>query len=153
MNPLESALSLPAETTTTEPAATARLMAACSVASQAPTPRSDKLMTSAGFRFAGAGGTLPPYAQTMASEMSEMNPPHLPSTRSGSTLALNATPATPLALLVTAAIVPATWVPCQLELVLPGKPHSESLLQSPGSFGSVSRPSPSLAENVSLMKS
>ena len=38
----------------------------------------------------------------------------MPSTRAGTILALNATPATPLELLVFAAMVPATCVPCQL---------------------------------------
>ena len=60
--------------------------------------------------------------------------------------ALNAMPATPTELLVRAAIVPATCVPCQLlasnAAGSPG-PHSPALIQSPGSLASVSRPLPS----------
>jgi len=71
--------------------------------------------------LAGTPLTVPPEAQVMASAMSEVRPPQRPSTRTGTTLAPNAVPATPVALLVTAATVPATWVPCQLEL-LTGEP-------------------------------
>ena len=72
-------------------------------------------MTSAGLALVGTPETLPPDAQMMASAMSDSEPPHAPSTRTGTTLAPYATPATPLALLVSAATVPVTWVPCQLE--------------------------------------
>ncbi len=63
-------------------------------------------------------------------------------------------PATPLPLFVTAAMVPATWVPCQEEL-LAGMPEPQSLAlyQSPGSAGLLSRPSPSTETAVSPMKS
>ena len=53
--------------------------------------------------------------------MSANSPPQRPSTRTGCTLAPKATPATPVPLLVSAAMVPATWVPCQL-LLLAGLP-------------------------------
>ncbi len=46
--------------------------------------------------------------------MSEMNPPQTPSTRTGWILTLGATPATPSTLSAAAAIVPETWVPCQV---------------------------------------
>ena len=54
------------------------------------------------------------------------------------------TPATPTPLLVSAAIVPATCVPCQ-ELLLAEVPvpHSPAATQSPGSEGSASRALPS----------
>ena len=112
------------------------------------------LITSAGFALAGTPLTVPPDAQTIASAMSEVYPPHLPSTRTGTTFALNAVPATPVLLLVTAATVPATWVPCQLELDagMPA-PHSLAAYQSPSSLGLLSRPPPSRAIAASLMKS
>ena len=52
-------------------------------------------MTLAGLALAGTPLTVPPDAQVIASTMSEVKPPPLPSTRAGTTLALNATPATP----------------------------------------------------------
>ena len=65
-------------------------------------------MTRAGVALAGTPETLPPDDQMIASAMSAIEPPHLPSTRTGCTLALNATPATPLLLFAIAATVPAT---------------------------------------------
>ena len=148
------AAELPAATTTTAPRAMAPLTAACVVVSQAPPPPSDRLITRAGVALAGAPATVPPEAQVIASAMSEVYPPHLPSTRTGCTRALNAMPATPAALLVLAAIVPATWVPCQLES-LAGSPtaHSPAATQSPGSEGSLSRAVPSLDTAVSMIMS
>ncbi len=40
-------------------------------------------MTLAGVALAGTPATEPPDAQVMASTMSEVAPPHLPSTRTG----------------------------------------------------------------------
>ncbi len=40
-------------------------------------------MTLAGVALAGTPATEPPEAQVMASTMSEVEPPHLPSTRTG----------------------------------------------------------------------
>ncbi len=111
-------------------------------------------MTLAGVAFAGMPATVPPDAQVMASTMSEVVPPHLPSTRTGWIFALYAMPATPLALLVAAAMVPATWVPCQEEpLAVEPVPHSPAALQSPWSAGLLSRPLPSRAAVASEMKS
>ena len=65
----------------------------------------------------------------------------------------------PLALLVDAPISPAIWVPCQLLSETPQPLRVASLLfsvlliQSPGSAGLLSRPSPSLAITDSEMKS
>src|SRR5262245_36463843 len=136
------ALLLPAATTTEVPRERAELIAFCVVVSQAPPPPSDMLMILAGLALAGTPDTVPPDAQMMASAMSEVNPPHLPSTRAGTTRALKATPATPFELLVSAAMVPETCVPCQLlaskAAGSPG-PHSPGLIQSPGSLASVSR--------------
>ncbi len=150
------ALLLPAATTTDAPRERAELIAFCVVAPQDPPPPSEMLSTFAGLALVGTPDTVPPDTQTIASAMSEVKPPHLPSTRAGTTLALNATPATPLPLLVTAAMVPATCVPCQLDASKvagsPG-PHSLGLIQSPGSLASLSRPLPSLATKVSEMKS
>jgi hypothetical protein len=111
------------------------------------------LITFAGLGLVGTLGTRPPEAQVMASAMSEVKPPHLPSTRTGRSLALRATPATPVRLSVSAAMVPATWVPCQLEAEGCGLPHSPALNQSPSSLGFGSRPLPSRAVAASLMKS
>ena len=90
----------------------------------------------------------------MASAISDKVPPHRPSTRTGTTLASYAVPATPVALSVTAATVPVTWVPCQLEVepVFQGT-HCWATVQSPSSLGSASLPSPSRAASASLMKS
>src|SRR5262245_34251362 len=102
--------------TTTEPLLRAVVIAFWNVAPHAPPPPRDRLITRAGNRFAPMPDTLTPQAHTIASAMSDVRPPQRPSTRSGTTFAPNATPATPLPLFVTAAIVPATCVPCQLEL-------------------------------------
>ena len=90
------ALLLPAATTTDAPRERAELIAFCVVVPQDPPPPSEMLITLAGLAFAGTPATAPPDAQTIASAMSEVKPPHLPSTRAGTTFALNATPATPL---------------------------------------------------------
>src|SRR6185436_9918518 len=147
-------LSLPAATTTTVPRARAELIAFCIVVPHGPVPPNERLATRAGFGFAGTPATVPPAAHTRPSEISDVYPPQRPSTRTGSMRALNATPATPDPLLVRAAIVPATCVPCQLELLagVPA-PHSPAALQSPGSRASASLRFPSRETNVSLMKS
>src|SRR5690606_7514123 len=80
--------SLPAATTTTVPLERAVLIAACVVDEQEPPPPSDMLITSAGYGFDGTPVTEPPDAHTIASAMSEVRPPHLPSTRTGTTFAL-----------------------------------------------------------------
>src|SRR4249919_1077217 len=72
------------------------------------------LITCAGVGFAGTPSTMPPDAHTTASEMSLNWPPQWPSTRIGNSCASPAIPAMPTPLLVTAAMVPATCVPCQL---------------------------------------
>lgn len=107
------------------------------------------LMTSATLALAGTPLTLPPDAQMMASAISDSEPPHRPSTRTGTTLALNAVPATPV-VVVTAATVPAACVPCQLELDVE---HPLVEFQSPSSAGLSSRTLPSRAALASLMKS
>ncbi len=67
-------------------------------------------------------------------------------------------PATPMPLLVAAAMVPATCVPCH-ELSSTPQPanvpeaSSVAVIQSPGSLGSASRAPPSLAMAELLMKS
>src|SRR5688572_8435895 len=111
------------------------------------------LITSAGLAFAGTPLTVPPEDQMIASAMSDSEPPHLASTRAWMMRALCAVPATPVALLVSAATVPATWVPCQLELEPVGCPHSLAAYQSPWSCGLLSRPLPSRAAVASETKS
>ncbi len=148
---------LPAATTTVTPAATASLIAACCDGDEAQLPEPPRLMliTLAGVALAGTLGTARPAAQRMASLMSLVVPPHLPSTRTAWTLTSQFTPATPVALSVAPTpTVPATWVPCQLfGRAGCGKPHSLAAIASPGSVGSASRPSPSLAMKVLLIMS
>src|SRR5688500_13110145 len=101
------------------------------------------LTTLAGVALAGTPDTVPPEAHTMASAMSEVLPPHWASARIGWIFASAAMPAMPLPLLVDAPMVPATCVPCQLELRscggtgLPAEsvPQSPVFVQSPLSAG------------------
>jgi len=99
----------------------------------------------AGWGLSGTPGTGKPAAHRMPARMSESRPPHLPSTRTGSRRAPQVPPAMPALLLVLAAIMPATRVPCQ-ELLLvsqlanSGRFLSALVIQSPGSDGSGSRP-------------
>src|SRR4051794_20529221 len=123
------------------------------VAPQVPLPPRLMLMTLAGVGLAVMPETEPPEAQVIASAMSASVPPHFPSARTGCTFALKATPVTPLALLETAAIVPATCVPCHELLEPVGWPHSPAAYQSPSSLGLLSRPLPSRAAVASLTKS
>src|SRR6267143_3621818 len=93
----------------------------------------------------------------MPAAMSESRPPHLPSTRTGSSHALQVHPAIPLPLLLSAPRSPDTRVPCQ-ELFPAVPPLHSGLLrsawvtQSPGSEASASCASPSLATKVSEIK-
>ena len=82
-----SVASFPAATTTTAPAATASLIAAWvegELLQGVPggVPRL-MLMTRARLGFGGTPGIESPAAQRMASLMSAVEPPHLPSTRTG----------------------------------------------------------------------
>ena len=105
-----------------------------------------RLITWAGFGLFGVFGTGRPAAQRIPFAISCRLPPHFPKTRTGIILVLNDIPAPPILLFVNAAIVPATWVPCQ-ELFCGANGHQKSLFetQSPGSLASASGPSPSLA--------
>ncbi len=95
VKPEALALLFPAATTTTVPLARAVSMAFWVVLPQEPPPPRLILMTCAGLLLAGAPGTEPPEAQMIPSAISEVEPPHFPSTRTGTTLASYATPATP----------------------------------------------------------
>ncbi len=114
----------------------------------------------AGVGLAGAPATWSPAAQRMPARMSLSTPPHLPSTRTGRMNEFQEIPVIPAVLLASAPIIPATRVPCQ-ELPVTsqlrnGEPMaflSESLIQSPGSEGSESRPPLSLAWSVPETKS
>lgn len=91
----------------------------------------------------------------MPASTSELNPPHLPITRTGRIHPFQVIPATPTPLFVSAPMIPETRVPChelsevsvqllELELV------SSVVTQSPGSEGSASRALLSFAvKNVS----
>jgi len=85
-------------------------------------------MTLAGFGFT-VGVLVSPAAQYIAAMMSESVPPHLPSTRTGSTITLRPTLAMPTLLSVAAPTRPAVWVPCQLLLLaLVPVPHSRAVV-------------------------
>src|SRR5256885_920060 len=92
----------------------------------------------------------------MPAMMSRSVPPHLPSTRTGKSHALQVMPAMPTPLLLTAPRMPETRVPCQELLAVVPPLHSGLLrsawtTQSPGSEASASRASPSLATKASEM--
>ncbi len=117
VKPEASELLLPAATTTTVPAASAELIAFWLAVSQGPVPPRLRFSTRAGLGLAGTPGTDPPEAQTIASAMSDVYPPHLPRTRTGRILLVQLMPATPAPLLVAAPIVPDTCVPWNVLLV------------------------------------
>ena len=153
---------LPAAATTTAPAAVISATASRYAAVQAPSPPRLRFSTRAGFGLAGTPATARPAAQRMPAMMSESNPPHLPSTRTGSTRTLRPTLAMPMPLPVSAAMRPLVCVPChelssaaslQSSNGPPACVTSASVSQSPGSEGSASRPSPSLATSTSLIMS
>src|SRR5947208_3077646 len=75
------------------------------------------LITRAGLRLSGTLSTCSPAAHRMPSTISDTVAPHLPATRTGSTVPPQLMPATPVPLLVAAATRPAMMVPCQLLLV------------------------------------
>src|SRR5579872_2014865 len=115
-------------------------------------------MMSAGYGFAGTGlpepsMTVMPADHMMPAMMSESRPPHLPRARTGSRYGFHVIPAMPTLLLVSAPRTPMTRVPCQellstLQLALGNTlvlARSVLSIQSPGSDGSGSQPSPSLA--------
>ncbi|ABA52704.1 ribonuclease E [Burkholderia pseudomallei MSHR1043] len=106
--------SLPAETTTVVPRAITSLIACWNVSPHGPVPPRLRLITFAGVRFVGAPATGMPAAQRIASAMSLVVPPHLPSTRTGRILPYQLTPAMPMPLFAAAPMMPATCVPCQL---------------------------------------
>ncbi len=81
-------------------------------ASQAPSPPRLRFSTRAGLGLAGTPATGSPAAQRMPAMMSESYPPHLPSTRTGSTRTLRPTLAMPMPLPVSAAMMPLVCVPC-----------------------------------------
>src|SRR5688572_7495309 len=90
-----------------------------------------------------------PAAQRMPARMSESRPPHLPSTRTGSTQTFQPNPAMPTELLVRAPTMPETRVPCQLlDEVLQEESsafeRSLSSNQSPASEASAAQSLPSL---------
>jgi hypothetical protein len=126
----------------------------------APGPPSDMLMTRAGFALAVPRTVGSPAAHRIAAAMSLDEPPHLPSTRTGSTFTPGAMPLIPVLLPWRATIVPVTCVPCHELSLLPSAlspPQlsssppaavpwsSAAVIQSPGSDGSASQPLPSFA--------
>src|SRR5512135_1149995 len=106
--------SLPVAATTTEPAAIAASTASCMNDGQVWLPPRLRLMTRAGVAFAGTPGTGSPADHLIASAMSDSDPPHLPSARTGCTRTFHAMPAMPMPLFAVAAATPAMCVPCQL---------------------------------------
>src|SRR6185295_9645233 len=118
-------LSFPAATVTTVPWANATSIASCSACGQDVAPPRLMLITFAGFGLAGAPPTGMPTAHMTPAVMSSNVPPHLPSTRTGTIFAFQLSPAIPAPLLVLAAIMPLTNVPCH-ELDSPGTPSPHS---------------------------
>src|SRR5579885_1864783 len=116
------------------------------------------LMMRAGLVLVGTPETGNPAAHIMPARMSESNPPHLPSTRTGRIFPCHDNPATPRELLVAAPRIPAVRVPCH-ELICVSQPLNCELavsvesIQSPGSEASASRPPPSFATVVLPTKS
>lgn len=151
--PLASTALLPAATTTTAPALTIASMAFWKVVPQLPGPPRLRLSTLAGLVLVGTPDTDNPADQLIASAISEVVPPHFPKARTGRIFEFQLMPATPVLLLLAAPIVPAVCVPCQELSAAMLLPHSLAITQSPGSLGSLSRPPPSFATLVILMKS
>ena len=115
-------------------------------------------MTRAGVGLSGTPACEMPPAHSMPAWMSASVPKHLPSTRTGNTRTPGAAPAMPCPLLASAATKLAVDVPCQelldtVQLLKACVRDSALVTQSPGSLGSASRPSPSLATALSLTKS
>ena len=115
-------------------------------------------MIRAGYGFDGAPSTGTPPAHSIAARMSESEPPHLPSARTGRIQPFQPSPAMPRELFASAPMIPATRVPCQELSPCWQEPNtpldaSAAVTQSPGSEGSGSQPSPSFALPESRMKS
>ncbi|CAB4587591.1 unannotated protein [freshwater metagenome] len=127
---------LPAAAITTAPRLIAPSIASCNEAGHADSTANDRLITFAGVALAGAPSTAPPEAHVMEAAMSESRPPRHDNARTGCTLALGATPATPSESFARAAITPAIAVPCHVE-----SRTGVTSRQSPGSVGLSSRPS------------
>src|SRR5687768_12069392 len=105
--------SFPAEITISTLRAASSSMTSRYAGSQTPRPPKLALRIRAGVGFAAAPGTDKPPAQRMPARMSPSVPPHLPSTRTGRMKEFQDRPDTPAVLLVSAATMPATRVPCQ----------------------------------------
>src|SRR5687768_8726525 len=99
-----------------------------------------------------------PPAHAIASRMSESKPPHLPSARTGKIHEFHVEPVIPSELFASAAMIPATRVPCH-ELLETEQPEncpwfdSCCVTQSPASDASESRPPPSFAAAAFTIKS
>src|ERR1700730_3171226 len=121
---------------------------------QSPVPPRLMFSIRAGYGLFGTPLTGMPGAHSMPATMSASRPPHLPSTRTGSSHALQVTPAIPVPLLLSAPRSPDTRVPCQelfpaVPALHSGLLRSAWMTQSPGSEASASCASPSLATKVS----
>ena len=134
--------SLPAATTRFTPMLFTSSITSCQARVHSVGPPILRLMTCAGVGLTGRPGTGMPALQRTASMISASVPPQRPSARAWSRRAFQSIPAMPCASLVCAPATLATSVPCQLLGSLPQK--------SPGSLGSESLPSPSLALVKSL---
>src|SRR5882724_12221550 len=117
---------------------------------QGPSLPKLKLIILAGYGLIGTPLTGKPADHRIASRISESYPPHFPNTRTGRIQDSQVVPAIPMLLLVAAPINPDTRVPCQelfsiVHFEKKGCCWSLLSIQSPGSVGSPSRPSPSFA--------
>ena len=136
------------------------MLALASLTSQDAMPAKPITRIFAGLVLIGAPATGSPAAQRMPSTISGTAAPHLPETRTGRMRAFQLMPATPAALLVTAPNCPAIRVPCQLLMGDTAQPShklrlpscSAWLSASPGSVGSLLRPTPLLAYSILLTK-
>ena len=92
-------------------------------------------MTRAMFLLSITPGTRPPDAQIMPAATSDVRPPFQLKALIGKIRAAGAIPEKPTPSFGWAAMIPATWVPCQLLERMGAWPR-----QSPGSVGFLSHP-------------
>lgn len=129
--------SLPAARTNTIPSSPSSSITSCQALVHSVAPPRLRFTTLTGVGLSGTPSTLRPALQRTASIMSASVPPQIPSALACNSRAFQSMPAMPCPLLLLPAATLETEVPCQL--------LEKPLQLSPGSPGSGSRPSPSLA--------
>jgi hypothetical protein len=106
------ALEFPAATTIKTPVAAISLITDCIHDGHAWLELRLMLIIFAGYGLFGIPETLNPAAHLAPAKTSDVLPPQRPRARIGMIVAFGATPLTPIPLLPTAAMIPATCVPC-----------------------------------------